>query len=119
VAGVLVALSVMFFDKIHVDDPIGAVSVHLVNGIWGTVAVGLFHMEKGLLYGGGFHQLLVQLAGVAAVAVYGLAVSVAAWKAIDAVMGLRVSHEEEFDGLDLGEHGMEAYPEFTKTRGMM
>ncbi|MDH4185311.1 MAG: ammonium transporter [Nitrospinota bacterium] len=118
-AGVLVAAGVIFFDKIHVDDPIGAISVHLLNGVWGTLAVGFFHMEKGLFYGGGFHQIFVQLAGVVAVAIYGLAISVAAWKAINAVMGLRVLAEEEFDGLDLGEHGMEAYPEFMKTRGMM
>lgn len=112
VAGLLVVLSVEFFDNIaKIDDPVGAVSVHGVNGIWGTVAVGLFStgndgVGKGLFYGGGFAQLGVQTLGVVAVAVYALAVMFVVFKVIDKAVGLRVSAEVEIDGLDLHEHGL-------------
>jgi Amt family ammonium transporter len=112
VAGVLVVYSVIFFDKIKVDDPVGALSVHLVNGTWGVLAVGLFHSEEGLFYGGGIGKLGVQTLGVVAVGVTVTALSAALWFGIKAVMGLRVSHEEEYEGLDIGEHGMVAYPDF-------
>lgn len=107
IAGILVVFSVYFFEKIKVDDPVGAISVHLVCGIWGTLAVGLFGAKAGL------KQLGIQALGVAA---YGAATVVAAlvlFLAVRAVMGLRVSAEEEREGLDSGEHGMSAYPDFT------
>jgi Amt family ammonium transporter len=112
IAGILVVYSVVFFDKIKVDDPVGALSVHLVNGTWGVLAVGLFHLEEGLFYGGGFAKLKVQILGVVAVGAAVVILSVSLWIAIKAIMGLRVSHEEEYVGLDVGEHGMVAYPDF-------
>jgi Amt family ammonium transporter len=120
VAGALVVLAVLFFDKVKLDDPVGALSVHLVNGVFGTLAVGLFAQDaimpnttgNGLFYGGGLALLGRQALGVAAVAVFTFVVAFAAWYLIKATIGLRVSREEEIGGLDVGEHGMEAYPDF-------
>lgn len=120
IAGVLVVLAVLFFDKVHLDDPVGALSVHLVNGVFGTLAVGLFAQDSimpnttgnGLLFGGGLKLLGAQATGVAAVALFTFAVSLIVWAAIKAAVGLRVSPAEEVGGLDVGEHGMEAYPDF-------
>ncbi len=112
VSGFLVVLSVEFFDNVaKIDDPVGAVSVHMVNGIWGSLAVGLFSnggddVAKGLFYGGGFHQLGVQALGVVSVATYALVVMFIAFKVIDKVVGLRVSPQIEIDGLDIHEHGL-------------
>jgi ammonium transporter, Amt family len=114
IAGILVVFAVSFFDAIKIDDPVGATSVHLVCGIWGTLAVGLFNTEKGLFYGGGFDQLIKQIVGILAVAAFTIAFSLAAWLIIKAVLGMRVSKEEELNGLDIGEHGMEAYSGFVK-----
>ena len=125
VAGLLVVYAVLFFDKIRVDDPVGALSVHLVNGVWGTLSLGLFAADiggiKGLFYGGGAAQLIAQIKGVVVVGVYAVIVSVIFWLIIKAVMGLRVAEEEEREGLDIGEHGLQAYPDFvgtTTTRGL-
>ncbi|HXG51477.1 MAG TPA: ammonium transporter [candidate division Zixibacteria bacterium] len=120
IAGVLVVLSVLFFDKIRVDDPVGAISVHLVCGVFGTLAVGLFAQDQftpnttgnGLFFGGGARLLMVQLAGVVAVGVFVFVTSLAFWKAIKATVGIRVSPEEEIEGLDISEHGNIAYPDF-------
>jgi Amt family ammonium transporter len=121
VAGVLVVGAVLAFDRARIDDPVGALSVHLVNGIWGTLAVGLFANSaaapvagpaNGLFFGGGFGQLWAQVVGVITAGAYALVVSLIAFAAIKAVMGLRVSPEEEVEGLDLGEHGNLAYPDF-------
>jgi len=123
-AGVFVVLAVIGFDKIKVDDPVGATSVHLVNGVFGTICVGLFaepsrvaarclapaNTWSGLFYGGGTSQLVGQLVGVLATAGYVLVVSTVAWYTLKATMGLRVSEAEELEGLDIGEHGMYAYP---------
>lgn len=103
VAGAIVVLSVIGFDKLRIDDPVGAISVHLVCGIWGTLAVGLFGEGK---------SLLPQLIGIGAVAVFAGLFSLAVLSILKATMGLRVSEEEELRGLDLGEHGMEAYSGF-------
>jgi Amt family ammonium transporter len=112
-----VVLAVLFFDRIRVDDPVGALSVHLVNGVFGTICVGLFseaainkEVGDGLLFGGGAGLLLRQLQGVGIVAVFAFGASFAIWYLIKRVMGIRVSAEEEFRGLDIGEMGMEAYP---------
>jgi len=107
IGGVLVVFAVSFFDKLKLDDPVGATSVHLVNGIWGTLAVGLF----GNLKGGA--QLVSQLKGILAIGIFTFAFCGIAFLLIKAVMGLRVSPEEETEGLDIGEHGNEAYPDFT------
>ena len=112
VAGVLVVLFVEFFDKVvKIDDPVGAISVHMVNGIWGTIAVGLFSdggngVAPGLFYGGGFGQLGIQLLGIVSVAAYVLIVMFIVFKLIDKAVGLRVSKEVEIDGLDMHEHGL-------------
>ncbi len=111
IAGVLVVESVITFDKLKVDDPVGAISVHLVNGIWGTLAVGLFNTESGLFYGAGLTQLIVQAIGIVAVGAFTVVGSIAAWSLTNAVLGLRVTPEEEYVGLDQSEMGLEAYPE--------
>jgi Amt family ammonium transporter len=116
ISGILVVYSVIFFDRVKIDDPVGALSVHLVNGVWGTLAVGLFNKEAGLFYGGGVKQLGIQAVGILAVAAFSLISSLILWKLIQGLMGLRVSEEEEMEGLDLGEHGMEAYPDFARNR---
>ena len=111
-AGFLVVLAVEFFDNIaKIDDPVGAVSVHMVNGIWGTLAVGLFSnggdgVGTGLFYGGGFRQLGIQALGIVSVAAYVLAVMFIAFKIIDKTVGLRVPAQVELDGLDIREHGL-------------
>lgn len=111
IGGVLVVFAVIFFDRVaRIDDPVGAISVHLINGIWGTLAVGLFADETGLLLGGGFAQTLTQLIGIAGVGALTLVGSSAVWYALKATIGIRVTPEEEYEGLDTGEHGMEAYP---------
>jgi Amt family ammonium transporter len=124
IAGVLVVLGVLFFDRIKVDDPVGATSVHLLNGIFGTLCVGLFATpdrigrsgntaaKAGLFYDGGMEQLLDQLIGVVACAGYVFVVAAIAWVVLKATIGIRVSPEEEREGLDRGEHGNEAYHGF-------
>ncbi len=122
VAGILVVFAVIGFDKIKIDDPVGALAVHLVNGIFGTIALGLFAEDSfmpgttgnGLFFGGGFNLLWHQLIGVAAVGVFTFAVSYLVWSILKATMGIRVSEKEEIEGLDMGEHGLEAYPDFEK-----
>ena len=116
ISGILVVCAVIFFDRVKIDDPVGALSVHLVNGVWGTLAVGLFNKEAGLFYGGGVKQLGIQVLGILAVAAFSLVSSLILWKAIQGLMGLRVSEEEEIEGLDIGEHGMEAYPDFARSK---
>jgi len=118
IAGVTVTEAVQLFDRLRLDDPVGATSVHLVHGMFGTVCVGLFGVKglsglpnDGLLRGGGGAQLLPQLEAVVAVAAFTFPVALAAWWAIKKTMGLRVSAEDELLGLDLAELGMEAYPD--------
>lgn len=121
VGGVLVVLSVVFIDRVlKIDDPVGAVSVHGVNGLWGTLACGLFNAEAvlgtgestGLLYGGGVSQLISQLIGAGAAFVWAFGLGLIMFLAIKKTIGLRTSKEEELRGLDVGEHGMEAYSGF-------
>jgi len=116
IAGVVVIEAVMFFDRIRVDDPVGATSVHLVCGVLGTLLTAVFGRASlgmandGLIYGGGFTQLWIQLQGVAATGVFVVVASLAVWFVVDKTAGLRVEPEEEMMGLDLAEMGMEAYP---------
>jgi Amt family ammonium transporter len=117
ISGVLVVYAVLFFDRVKADDPVGALSVHLVNGVWGTLAVGLFASRNdvaGLFFGGGVTQLLIQLKGVVAVGLFTVVTTTVLWFALKLTLGIRVSAEEELEGLDKGEHGMEAYPGFTQ-----
>lgn len=123
VAGLLVVFGVWFLDnKLRVDDPVGAVAVHCLNGIWGTIAVGLFATTSapgndsivGLFYGGGFKQLGLQLAGFASVAAWTTVMITITFLVIRATVGLRVSEEEEIVGLDSCEHGLpSAYAGFS------
>jgi ammonium transporter, Amt family len=115
IGGVICVLSVLLFDRLRIDDPVGAISVHGVCGAWGTLSVGLFAHEScdgnnGLLFGGGAGILGVQLLGVVAYFVWAFGVSFLIFWAIKATVGLRVSQEEEIQGLDATEHGMVAYP---------
>ncbi|HDZ76693.1 MAG TPA: ammonium transporter [Candidatus Omnitrophica bacterium] len=124
VGGVLVVLSVEFIDKVlRIDDPVGAVSVHGVCGVWGTLAVGLFAQASygessgagavnGLFFGGGLSQFMTQLIGVASVFVWVFGAALLLFGIIKVTIGLRVSKEEELKGLDIGEHGMESYAGF-------
>jgi Amt family ammonium transporter len=123
VAGVIVVGAVLFFDRVRIDDPVGATAVHLANGVFGTIAVGLFAdptvapsaavAKRGLLLGGGMEQLGPQLIGVALIAAVVFALSLGFWLVTKLVFsGIRVSEEEEIDGLDIGEHGNSAYPDF-------
>jgi Amt family ammonium transporter len=104
-----VVVAVLMFDKLKLDDPVGALSVHLVNGIFGTVAVGLFATDGGLFGGGGAALLMTQLKGIVAVGVFTFVASAIIWYALKFTIGIRVSPEEEQEGLDIGEHGMQAY----------
>lgn len=120
IAGVLVVFAVMFFDRMKVDDPVGATAVHLACGVFGTICVGLFAKEgittlstqNGLFYGGGFQLLGVQLIGIVAVGAFVFTSSLLVWYLIKKTIGIRVSEEEEIAGLDIGEHGNIAYPDF-------
>jgi Amt family ammonium transporter len=107
VAGVIVVFAVGFFDSIKIDDPVGATSVHLVCGIWGTLAVGIFSTNPE-------HSIVTQLIGVLAVAAFTITFSVIAWGILKFTIGLRVDEEDERRGLDISEHGMEAYSGFVK-----
>ena len=102
-AGVVVVLAVLGFDRLHLDDPVGALSVHLVCGVWGTLAVGIFSSE---------YSIGVQLMGVLAPGVFCFASAMLIFGALKVTLGIRVSEEEELKGLDIGEHGMEAYSGF-------
>ena len=134
VGGILVVFSVGFFDKIKIDDPVGATSVHLVCGVWGTLAVGLFSVgpnvtlrggaplyttgpAAGLFFAGGITQLWSQILGIVSVGGFTVLLSTIFWLALKATLGIRVTQQEELEGLDIGEHGMEAYSGFHKEAG--
>jgi Amt family ammonium transporter len=127
IGGALVVFAVLFFDKMKMDDPVGALSVHLANGVWGTIAVGLFAQDQftpnttgnGLFFGGGAKLLTTQLIGIGSVGAFTLIASLVAWYLIKAIFGIRVTEEEERDGLDHGEHGNNAYPDFVSASAAM
>jgi len=106
IAGVIVVFSIVFFDKIKIDDPVGAISVHGVCGVWGTIATALFQVE------GSGVSFVSQITGTLAFGAFAFIFSYVLFTIIKLVMGVRVSEEEEFEGLDIGEHGQEAYPDF-------
>jgi len=110
IAGIIVVFSILFFDKIKIDDPVGAISVHGVCGIWGTLAVALFAIEAGEI------SFITQLIGTISVCGFAFVASLIIFLVIKLVFGLRVSAEEEEEGLDIGEHGQEAYPNFVANK---
>ena len=128
VAGIVVVWGMDLLEYLRIDDPIGAVPVHMVAGIWGTLSLGLFAAGKygvptatgadtstvvtGLFYGGGVHQLISQLIGSASITGASLGVAFLLMYLVNLTGTLRVSAEGEIEGLDLHEHGMHAYPEF-------
>ncbi len=118
IAGIVVVFAVEFFDRIRVDDPVGAISVHGVCGAFGTLSAGLFAEAaysggtNGLFFGGGVTQLITQTIGVVSVFLFVFIAAFIMFKLIDIIVGLRVSPEEELKGLDIGEHGLTAYPDF-------
>lgn len=120
IAGVIVVFAVILFDRAKIDDPVGATSVHLVCGVFGTICVGLFAKEgvtslstvNGLFFGGGASLLGIEIAGVLAVGAFVFASSALVWLVLKKIMGIRVSAAEEIQGLDIGEHGNSAYPDF-------
>ncbi len=124
VGGIIVVFSVAALDAAEIDDPVGAFSVHGVCGVWGTVVIGLWGTAvqgdgagMGLFNGGGINLLLVQALGAAAYAIWTLVTCWIAWSVIGGLFGgIRVSEEEETQGLDIGEHGMEAYPDFASAK---
>lgn len=106
IAGVMVVLAVLFFDRQRIDDPVGAISVHLVSGVWGTLAVALFGAKAG------FAQLISQLIGIVAIGAFSFGSAYLIFFLVKKLVGIRVSEAEELEGLDLHEHGMSAYPNF-------
>ena len=112
ISGLIVVVSIVLFERNGIDDPVGAISVHGVAGIWGVLAVGLFETSEGLFYGGGPGQFGVQLVGVFAIVAWTFLMSSIVFRGIKGFWGLRVSAEEELAGLDRMEHGTDAYPEF-------
>jgi Amt family ammonium transporter len=118
IGGIIVVLGVFFLDKIHIDDPVGAVPVHGMCGVWGTLSLGIFGQQalglpnQGLIYGGGLTQLGIQALGSLSTVCFVLLAMGLVFKVIDLTIGLRVSTEEEYRGLDIGEHGMQSYSGF-------
>lgn len=112
IAGILVDVAVVLIDKMKVDDPVGAIAVHGVNGFWGTIAVGLFAAEGGLFFGGGTSQLVTQLIGVVSIAATGFIVTFIVLKLMATTIGVRVTREEELSGIDAGTFGVESYSTF-------
>ncbi len=124
VGGIIVVYSVSLLDSLKIDDPVGAFSVHGVCGIWGTIVVGLWGYDiqgtgagLGLFTGGGFDQLFIQIVGCFAYAIWTVVTCYITWKVIGGAFGgIRVTEQEETQGLDIGEHGMEAYPDFALSK---
>ncbi len=109
IAGAIVTFGVPMFEKLGLDDPVGATSVHLLNGVAGTLLVGFFATDAGVFYGGGWNLVLSQLAGIGYTGVVVFASSIVLWLIIKATVGMRVGEKEEIEGLDIGEMGSEAY----------
>ena len=108
IGGLLVVLAIPLFDKLKIDDPVGALSVHLVNGIWGTLAVGIFKPEV---------ALFAQIKGIVVIGAFTFLSSLAVWAVLKYTVGIRVSEEEEYNGVDVSEFGLHAYPEFVERQG--
>lgn len=110
ICGIVVVFSIEFIDKkLKIDDPVGAISVHGVCGALGTILVGFFATDGGLFYGGGFDKLMIQITGVLAIVAWAVVTSFIVLFILKKTMGLRVTKEEEIDGLDIHEHGTNVY----------
>ena len=105
IAGAIVVFAIVFIDRIHIDDPVGAISVHGICGMWGTVAVGIFSTNPD-------HSLGIQILGTLSYAAFAFVASLVLALVIKSTLGIRVSEEEEEEGLDLSEHGQPAYADF-------
>lgn len=112
IAGVLVDVAVILIDKIKIDDPVGAIAVHGVNGLFGTIAVGLFAIERGLFYGGGFSLLSTQIIGVLSIGLFSFTVTFLLMKLMKKTIGIRISRSEENSGIDAVTFGVESYSTF-------
>ncbi len=112
IAGVLVDIAVIIIDKIKIDDPVGAIAVHGVNGLFGTIAVGLFATENGLFYGGGFSLLSTQIIGVLSIGLFSFTVTFLLMKLMKKTIGIRISRSEENSGIDAVTFGVESYSTF-------
>lgn len=126
IAGCLVVISILIMDSFfHIDDPVGAISVHGIGGIWGAIALGLFsapiqhdypnisYPKPGLFFGGSTEQLVLQLIGIGCIILWTFIISIIVWLILRYTIGIRVSQKAEVDGLDIAEHGMESYPGFS------
>ena len=109
IAGVLVDVAVLFFDRLKVDDPVGAIAVHGINGLFGTIAVGFFATEGGLFFGGGASLLITQIIGVLSIAVFSFCSTYIVIKLLKMTIGIRVSKEEEKAGIDAVSFGVKSY----------
>jgi len=109
IAGILVDVAVVAIDKMKIDDPVGAIAVHGVNGVFGTIAVGLFAINGGLFTGGGSHLLGVQALGVSVIAVFSFALTYLIFVLLKKTIGIRLGEREELAGTDAVEFGIEAY----------
>ena len=109
IGGLLVVFAITMFDKFKIDDPVGALSVHLVNGIWGTLAVGIFNQDV---------ALFAQIKGIVVIGTFTFFSSLAVWAVLKFSVGIRISEEEEYNGIDVNEFGLQAYPEFVETKGV-
>ncbi len=112
IAGVLVDVAVMMIDRMKIDDPVGAIAVHGINGLWGTLAVGLFAIEGGLFTGGGGSLFVTQLIGVVAIGLFGFVTTFALFTILKVTIGIRVSREEELAGIDAASLALESYSTF-------
>ena len=108
-AGVLVDVAVLFFDRLKVDDPVGAIAVHGVNGLFGTIAVGFFAKENGLFFGGGSSLLITQIIGVVSIATFSFLLTYVLMNLLKITMGVRISEEEEKAGIDAVSFGVKSY----------
>jgi Amt family ammonium transporter len=109
IAGILVDVAVLFFYKIKVDDPVGAIAVHGINGLFGTLAVGFFATEGGLFFGGGTDLLITQLIGVTVIALFSFSITFILMKLLKSSVGIRISTEEEEAGIDSVSFGVKSY----------
>jgi Amt family ammonium transporter len=109
IAGVLVDIAVLFFDKMKVDDPVGAIAVHGINGLFGTLAVGFFALDGGLFYGGGTSLLVTQTIGVLAIGLFSFFITFMVMKLLSLTLGIRITDQEEDAGIDAVSFGVNAY----------